>query len=89
MCRQALLANGKMHSDRIWTVYHTLHISYVYIRVHNEWPCIVEKSGLMEGSAICFQCIGDLVLKRSTYPVSVPKVYMNLSLTYEVTNAVR
>ena len=86
---KALLANGKMCSDRIWTAYHTLRTSDVYIC---NWQCIIEKSGLTEGSAICFQCISDLVLKRlikTTYPVSIPKVHMNSSLTYEETNAVR
>ena len=86
---KALLANGKMHSDRIGTAYHTLHTSVVYIC---DWQCIIEKSGLTEGSAICFQCIGDLILKKlikTTYPVSVPKVHMNSSLTYKEANAGR
>ena len=28
---KARVASGKMHSDRIWTAYHTLHTSDVYV----------------------------------------------------------
>ena len=86
---KALAASGKMHSDRIWTAYHTLRTSDVYVC---DWQCIIEKAGLKEGSAICFQCIGDFILKKlikTTYPVTITKAHMNSTLTYEETNAVR
>ena len=86
---KALVASGKMHSDRIWTAYHTLRTSDVYVY---DWKCIIEEAGLKEGSGICFQCIGDIILKKLikiTYPVTVTKVHMNSTLTYEETNAVR
>ena len=86
---KAHVASGKMHSDRIWTAYHTLRTSDVYVC---DWQCIMEKAGLREGSAICFQCIGNFILQKLikiTYPVTVTKVLMNSNLTYEETNAVR
>ena len=51
---QARSASGKFHSDRIWTAYHSLRTSDVY--VYN-WECIMLKAGVSEPSAICYQYI--------------------------------
>ena len=52
--------SGKFHSDKIWTAYHSLRTSDVYVC---DWECVMLKTGVSEPSAISYQYIGDYILK--------------------------
>lgn len=83
-------ATAKFHSDRIWTAYHFLRTSDMYV---SDWECIMLKAGVKEPSAITYQYIGDHILKqmiKTTYPTAARETQLPMAeLTYEETNAVR
>ena len=89
---KARTTSGKFHCDRIWTAYHFLRTSDVYVC---DWECVLLKAGVSEISVICYQYIGDQILKKlikTTYSLTAAKAessIANRELTYEETNAVR
>ena len=89
---KARSATGKFNCDRIWTAYHFLRTSDMYVC---DWESILLKAGVREISVICYQYIGDQILKKlikTTYPLTAREAESSLAnceLTYEETNAVR
>lgn len=87
---KAISKTGKFHSDRIWTAYHSLRTSDVYVC---DWECIMLKAGVSEASAISYQYIGDYILKnmiKTTYPITSKETLLSTAkLTYEETNGLR
>ena len=89
---KARTAGGKFHCDRIWTAYHFLRTSDVYMC---DWECVLLKAEVGQISVICYQYIGDKIFKKlikTMYPLAAEKAESSLAnceLTYEETNAVR
>lgn len=86
----ARTATGKMHSDRIWTAYHSLCTSDIYVC---DWECIMLKAGIHRPSVISYQYIGDFIIKdliKSTYPLTEQTTSsVSSDLTYEESNGVQ
>ena len=87
---KAVTTTGKLHSDRIWTAYHSLRTSDVYVC---DWECILLKAGVSKPSAISYQYIGDYILKtmiKTTYPTTAREAALSTTkLSYEEINGLR
>jgi len=87
---KARSTTGKFNCDHIWTAYHFLWTSDMYVC---DRESILLKAGVSEISVICYQYIGDQILKKlikTTYPLTAREAESSLAnCELKETNAVR